>query len=657
MGSVHNNKSNYSADAIEVLEGLEPVRMRPAMYIGGSDERAMHHLAAELLDNAMDEAVAGHASWIEFKLKENGTLMVQDNGRGIPIDAHPKFKNKTALEVVMTTLHSGGKFDNKVYNTSGGLHGVGLSVVNALSDTLTVEVTRKNIRWKQKYSRGKPTSKLEQVGPAKITSGTAVTFHPDTDIFGKNSKFQPKDLYAMAKAKAYLFKGVRIRWKCESKTLDENSGIPKAELLHFPSGLTQYLEHRIANRNEVIKKAFHGEGKFNGKAGKIEWAVSWTSDGDASLLSYCNTIHTPEGGTHEAGLRNALVKGLRAYAELIGSKRASIITGEDVMGCLWGVLSAFIPNPEFQGQTKEKLTTRNLTRNIESIIKDNFDHFLTDDPKSATILLDTVLGRAEDRLNRKKAKETSRKSATRTLRLPGKLSDCSNKTAEGTELFLVEGDSAGGSAKQARDRATQAVLPLRGKILNVASASAEKIHSNQELNDLMLALGCGIRSTFDLKKLRYEKIIIMTDADVDGAHIASLIMTFFWKEMPELITNGHLYLALPPLYRLVQGSRTEYAMNDQEKDQLLRTVFSQKEKIEISRFKGLGEMPSSQLKETTMSSDKRILLKIIVPDPILNTEDFKAMDTLIDDLMGRRADRRLAFIQKNAHQSSNALDL
>jgi len=651
------NKTNYSADNIEVLEGLEPVRLRPAMYIGGSDERAMHHLAAELLDNAMDEAVAGYASWVEIELKENGTVMVQDNGRGIPIDAHPKFSDKTALEVVMTTLHSGGKFNNMVYSTSGGLHGVGLSVVNALSDTLSVAVIRENIKWEQRYSRGNPISKLKKVGHAKITSGTAISFHPDADIFGKKSKFQPKDLYAMAKAKAYLCKGIKIRWKCESKLLHENSEIPKMELLHYPMGLSQYLEHRTEKRNTVIQRAFSGEGDLNAKTGKIEWALTWTIDGDASLLSYCNTIPTPEGGTHEVGLRNALVRGLRDYAELTGTKRSSIITGDDVMGCLLGILSAFISYPEFQGQTKDKLTTRGVSRHIESIIKDNFDHFLTDDPKSATILLKAILNRAEDRLSRRKAKETVRKSATRKLRLPGKLSDCSNSSSEGTELFLVEGDSAGGSAKQARDRATQAVLPLRGKILNVASASVEKIRANQELNDLMLALGCGIGSQFDLKDLRYEKIIIMTDADVDGAHIASLIMTFFWKEMPELIKNGHLYLALPPLYRLVQGTKTAYAMNDNEKSQLLENVFSKTEKIEISRFKGLGEMPSSQLKETTMSSDKRNLLRIIVPDPVLNQEDFKAMDSLIDDLMGRKPERRLAFIQKNAKQSMDVLDL
>jgi len=657
MASPARKKSSYSARDIEVLEGLEPVRRRPAMYIGGSDERAMHHLAAELLDNAMDEAVAGHASWIEFELTADGSVAIRDNGRGIPIDPHPKFKNKSALEVVMTTLHSGGKFDNKVYDTSGGLHGVGLSVVNALSDVLTVEVIRNKKKWVQGYSRGKPKGKLKESGAAKIKNGTSVTFHPDADIFGSKSKFRPAQLYRMARSKAYLFKGVQIRWKCDASLLDEKSDVPQSTTLHFPGGLAEYLDHRLEERATVSPKPFCGEGGLNGKGGKVEWAVTWVADGDGSVVSYCNTVPTPEGGTHEAGLRNALVKGLRAYAELTGNKRASIITADDVVGGAWGVLSAFVPNPEFQGQTKEKLTTSGVTRYVEAVIKDHFDHFLTDDPKAATALLESILERAEDRLRRRQAKETARKSATRKLRLPGKLADCTNNSSDGTELFLVEGDSAGGSAKQARDRATQAVLPLRGKILNVASATAEKMRANQELNDLIQALGCGIGTAFDAEKLRYEKVIIMTDADVDGAHIASLLMTFFWREMQGLVESGHLYLALPPLYRLAQGSKTAYAMDDAEKDRLLETDFTGRGRVEISRFKGLGEMPAAQLKETTMAPAKRVLLRVTVPDAEAHAKEYKSMVALIDDLMGRKPERRLAFIQKNAHQVADALDL
>ncbi|MDC0033718.1 DNA topoisomerase IV subunit B [Alphaproteobacteria bacterium] len=649
MATAVRKSRTYSAKDIEVLEGLEPVRRHPAMYIGGSDERAMHHLAAEVLDNAMDEAVAGHATRIDLELDGNGTVTVRDTGRGIPIDPHPKFKNKSALEVVMTTLHSGGKFDNNVYDTSGGLHGVGLSVVNALSDELTVEVTRDKSLWVQEYTRGKAAGKLTNKGKVRAKSGTAVHFHPDADIFGAKSKFRPAQLYRMARSKAYLFKGVEIRWKCAAALLNDGDDIPAQEVLHFPGGLMDYLTSRLKDRATITPQPFVGEGELNGKGGRVEWALAWPNDGEGSLSSYCNTVPTPEGGTHEAGLRGALLRGLKAYATLTGNKKASILTGDDVSGGIWGLLSVFIPNPEFQGQTKEKLTTPSVTRLVEATIKDHFDHYLSGHPEAANALLECVIERAEDRLRRRQDKETARKTATRKLRLPGKLSDCTQGSAVGTEIFLVEGDSAGGSAKQARNRNTQAVLPLRGKVLNVASATIEKQRANQELTDLIRALGCGTGISYDEGKLRYERVIIMTDADVDGAHIAALLMTFFFREMPKLIEGGHLYLGMPPLFRITKGATTLYAMDDAHRDALLKEHFAGPGKVDISRFKGLGEMPASQLKETAMDPEKRTLVRITVPTEDAAAKEIQQTASLVEDLMGRKPERRLAFIQKNAH--------
>ena len=619
------------------------------MYIGGSDESAMHHLATELLDNAMDEAVAGHATWIDVELDGNGTVTVRDNGRGIPVDPHPKFKNISALEVVMTTLHSGGKFDNKVYDTSGGLHGVGLSVVNALSDRLTVEIIRDKDRWVQEYARGKATGKLENKGKVRAKSGTAIHFHPDPDIFGAKSQFQPAQLYRMAQSKAYLYKGVEIRWKCDAALLKDGADFPAQGVLHFPGGLTDYLTSRLEDRATITPQPFVGEGALNGKGGRVEWAIAWPDDGEGSLSSYCNTVPTPEGGTHEGGLRGALLHGLKAYATLTGNKKASVLTGDDVAGGSWGLLSAFIPNPEFQGQTKEKLTTPSVARLVEATIKDHFDHYLSGHPEAANALLERVIERADDRLRRRQDKDTARKSATRKLRLPGKLSDCTQSSASGTEIFLVEGDSAGGSAKQARNRNTQAILPLRGKILNVASATAEKQRANQELADLIRALGCGTGASYDEAKLRYERVIIMTDADVDGAHIASLLMTFFFREMPKLIEGGHLYLGMPPLFRLTQGATTMYAMDDHHRKILLKEHFTGRGKVDISRFKGLGEMPASQLKETAMDPAKRTLVRVTIPAADAAAKEIKSTATLVEDLMGRKPERRLAFIQKHAH--------
>ncbi|MFT5440763.1 MAG: topoisomerase-4 subunit B [Alphaproteobacteria bacterium] len=654
---VTKNDDSYSARDIEVLEGLEPVRRRPAMYIGGSDERAMHHLAAELLDNSMDEAVAGHASWIDLELAADGTVTVRDNGRGIPVDTHPKYKPKSALEVIMTTLHSGGKFSNKSYATSGGLHGVGISVVNALSDRLTVEVARERTLWVQEYSKGAPTSKLKNMGEIKNRRGTTVRFHPDPEIFGSSATFRPAMLYRMARSKAYLYRGVEIRWACESSLINDKDDTPDKATLHFPGGLSDFLASELADRETIIPTPFAGEGKLNGKGGRVEWAIAWPEDGDGAMSSYCNTVPTPEGGTHETGFRTALSKALKSYAELVANKRASIITPEDVVGGSWGVLSVFVPDPEFQGQTKEKLVTVGVARNVENSIKDHFDHFLSGNPGAAKILLERIIERAEDRLRRRQARETARKTATRKLRLPGKLSDCALGNASGTELFLVEGDSAGGSAKQARNRKTQAVLPLRGKILNVASATSDKMRANQELSDLTQALGCGIGASYDDEKLRYERVIIMTDADVDGAHIAALLMTFFFREMPVLIENGHLHIALPPLYRITQGTTSMYAMDDKHRELLIAEHFTGRGKIDISRFKGLGEMPAAQLKETAMDPEKRTLLRVTIPDAANAAQEAKRTATLVEDLMGRKPERRLAFIQKNAHSAIGNLDV
>ena len=632
-----SRSQEYSAKDIEVLEGLEPVRRRPGMYVGGTDEKALHHLAAEVLDNAMDEVVSGFSNHIEIHLAKNGYLTIKDNGRGIPIDPHPKFPKQSALEVILTTLHSGGKFSDKVYQTSGGLHGVGISVVNALSEHLRVEVTRDGKIWHQNYEKGHPTSKLtvkKEVGK-KVESSTLISFKPDAEIFEKHSDFKASVLYKMARSRAYLHRGVEILWSCDPEIAGST---PETETFHFPGGISDFLQTLLEKRELITPSFFQGAMDFPHKEGRIEWAVAWVSRGDGSFTSYCNTIATTLGGTHEQGFRHALLKGMKEFGDFAKNKRASKITADDVFSKSISVVSVFIKDPQFQGQTKEKLSSPKATKLVEAAVRDHFDHWLSGNPDMAHTLLDSMIESAEMRERQKQEREELRKTPTQRLRLPGKLADCSQQTKNGTELFLVEGDSAGGSAKTARDRATQAILPLRGKILNVAHTTTDKIKNNQEIFNIEQTLGCGTRSAYDEERLRYEKIIIMTDADVDGAHIASLLMTYFYKEMRPMIENGHLYLAQPPLYRVHNGSKSVYVRDDKEKDYVIKTEFKNAGKVSISRFKGLGEMGAAQLRETTMDKNKRSLLQVRV-------KFFK--------LLFNPGEPRYEFIQQNASLAKN----
>ncbi|VAX19683.1 Topoisomerase IV subunit B [hydrothermal vent metagenome] len=622
--------NDYSAKDIEVLEGLEPVRKRPGMYIGGTDSAGLHHLVWEALDNAVDEAINGHCNAIEVIIGDDGSVSVEDNGRGIPVDKHPKFK-KPALEIIMTTLHSGAKFSQKSYSTSGGLHGVGVSVVNALSECMTVEVKRDGHEWSQSFAKGLPLAKLKK-GRAVRKRGTKITFTPDASIFKKTVIFSKKLISDRAETEAFLNSGVTIVVK------DERDG--STQTFHYKNGIRDYLTKLISTKKAVGAGYFYHT-QENGA--RVEVALQWTEGTETKIYSYANSVYTSDGGAHENGLRNALTKTVRAHIERTSGKGKPVsITSDDVREGLIAVLSVFIGNPQFQGQTKEKLNNPEVISIVESAIKTAFERYLLENPSTAEAIVGRIKLASQARMASRAAKDTvmRKTSLSHRLTLPGKLADCSSTNPSNTELFIVEGDSAGGSSKQARDRTRQAILPLRGKILNVENATAEKLAANNEIKALVTSIGAGVGDVFDYSKLRYDKIIIMTDADVDGAHISALLLTFFYRYMPKLINRGHIYLAQPPLFRVELGKDSKYALDENGMNEILQKAPKNVKPV-IHRYKGLGEMPASVLKETTMDVSKRVLLKVTI-------DDVEATDSAFTRLMGKDASARYDFLKENS---------
>ena len=650
---VEQNTHTYDASDIQVLEGLEPVRLRPGMYIGGTDEKAWHHLPVEILDNSIDEAVAGFAKKIIVNLIDSKTIEITDDGRGIPVDEHPKYPGKSALEVILTTLHSGGKFNNNVYKTSGGLHGVGSSVVNALSSEMIVVISRDGYEWRQTFSRGKPTSPMTR-GDATKNHGTKIRFTIDDEIFGANAVFKPVKIYRMARAKSFLSRGVRVEWICNPELITEDMNIPARTEFYYPNGVADFLEEKTRDKPRILPKIFSGTVDFPDDSGRVEWALTFLTDengaasDDGFFSSYCNTIATIDGGTHETGFKSAITRGIKAYGEKVNNKSAATIISDDVFDSVAAIVSVFYKTPQFLGQTKEKLSNPEIARYTENALRDPWEIFLASDPKTANAVLDFVANLAAARIKTKQVKEIARKTPTKRVRMPAKLADCSKHGVDGTELFIVEGESAGGTAKQARDRATQAIMPLRGKVLNVVSNSDERFSANKELNELIDIIGAGTARDWDENKLRYEKIIVMTDADVDGSHIASLLMAFFYQVMPQLIYGGHLYLSCPPLYKLTCGTESVYVDTDEELEELKNTKYKNK-KLEISRFKGLGEMMPNQLKETTMSPKTRRLIRVDLPPRTdEGAEDTEKTRTIVSELMGKKPEFRFKFITEHA---------
>ena len=647
------NTHTYDASDIQVLEGLEPVRLRPGMYIGGTDEKAWHHLPVEILDNSIDEAVAGFAKKITVNLIDAKTIEITDDGRGIPVDEHPKFPGKSALEVILTTLHSGGKFNNNVYKTSGGLHGVGSSVVNALSSEMIVTISRDGYEWRQTFSRGKPTSPMTR-GDATKNHGTKIRFTIDDEIFGANAVFKPVKIYRMARAKSFLSRGVCVNWICNPELLTEDMNIPAQTEFYYPNGVADFLDEKTRDKPRILPKIFSGTVDFPDDSGRVEWALTFLTDengaasDDGFFASYCNTIATIDGGTHESGFKSAITRGIKSYGDKVNNKSAASIISDDVFDSVAAIVSVFYKTPQFLGQTKEKLSNPEIARFTENALRDPWEIFLASDPKTANAVLDFVVNLANARIKTKQVKEIARKTPTKRIRMPAKLADCSKHGVDGTELFIVEGESAGGTAKQARDRATQAIMPLRGKVLNVISNSDERFSANKELNELIDIIGAGTAKDWDESKLRYEKIIVMTDADVDGSHIASLLMAFFYQVMPQLIYGGHLYLSCPPLYKLTCGTESIYVDTDEELENLKNTKYKNK-KIEISRFKGLGEMMPNQLKETTMSPKTRRLIRVDLPPRTDDgAEDTEKTRTIVSELMGKKPEFRFKFITEHA---------